>query len=658
MEQVQDDGLGPEDPDQGPDSGNAGMGMREERPDLPPSAPGANKKEPDGPAGEEPIARHPQQENHPERRVRKRRSEGSEPDRVAKKIWAQLQRTYKEDIRVKVAKRDDQGSLAFVRGGVMEFNPNEEDPCDLERRVVEAYGVGTYRLTFLPPRGSSLQALNYSFTYMDARPEKEKPDSLQTSPADGSSNPEGAGPSGRLADLSPAAKLAAAGNGGGGDSRVQDQNGPLVGLVTRLLEATMDEQQKRFDRLNSSIEGLTKSLTERHPEPLPTQDVNKTIETVFGVSKGMVELARGQQPVTPPPPPPVQAGPSEFDKAIALATCLHKLNENKTQAGPPSPQANINENLVGLLVQGLNAENERLRKDAARSRGSLGEGVDTILKIAPLFQEGGLSLEKARELGGLLEGDEAEEEPSLLKSLLKGLSPFLGEFGKSFGAGLSAGIAKGLGDLAPGIAGSIFPPKHNNLQPPTSPPQPQPQPRGDVKGPAPVPPPTLPKNIKPFPMPPWTANPAPFQPRTPVGDPSVAHQLVEAQTATKTSTSMPADRVNKVANLLGHSGQPPVVHPEGAPTQRATLTDAEFGQLMATLQMPMPASHVAGIILAGLPEGSRRFLALPADEAEKAAESFLTPSQREAAQAILPRAREVFNAMKALVESRNRAQES
>jgi hypothetical protein len=550
---------------------------------------------------------------------------------VAKKIWAQLQRTYKEDIRVKIAKRDEQGSPAFVRGGLFEFNPNEEDPCDLERRVIEAYGVGTYRLTFLPPRGSSLQALNYSFTYMDARPEKDSHQTQTTPATEGTGNPGGADPRGRPADLSPAAKPSATGNDGAGEGRGQDPNGPLFELATKLLDASMHEQQKQLDRLNTNIENLTRSLTERQPDPLPTQDVNKTIETVFGVSKGMVELARGQQPVAPPPPPPVPTGPSEFDKAIALATCLHKLNENKTQAGPPSPQANINENLVGLLVQGLNAENERLRKDAARSRGSLGESVDTILKIAPLFQEGGLSLEKARELGGLIEGDEAEEEPSLLKSLLKGLSPFLGEFGKSFGAGLSAGIAKGLGDLAPGIAGSIFPPKHNNLQPPTSPPHPQPQPGGDVKGPALVPPVTPPKNIKPFPMPPKTANPAPFQPRTPVGDPSVAHQPVEAQSATKTSTSMPGDRVKRAADLLGHYGQPPVAHPEGAPTQRATLTDAEFEQLLATLRMPMPASHVAGVILAGLPEGSRRFLALPVEEAEKAAEAFLTPSQCEAA---------------------------
>jgi hypothetical protein len=573
---------------------------------------------------------------------------------VAKKIWAQLQRTYKEDIRVKIAKRDEQGSPAFVRGGLFEFNPNEEDPCDLERRVIEAYGVGTYRLTFLPPRGSSLQALNYSFTYMDARPEKEKPESLQTSSADGSRNPEAANPSGRLTDLSPATKPAAAGNGDGGEGRGHDPNGPLVGLVTKLLEATMDEQQKRFDRLNSSIEGLTKSLSERHPEPPPTQDMSKMVEAVSGVYKGALELARVQQPASPPPPPG-PTGPSEMEKLMAFANILQRMNETKAQLSPPQPPVNINENLVGQVVQVLTAEVDRLRKDTTKTRGSGLESFETIVKVVNLLRDSGLTPENAREVGEIIEGDEGDEAPSPVMLFLQALTPVLGVLANNLGTGLATGIAKGLGELAPGIVGSVLTPKPNT---PAASPQPEPQKPVDSKGPAPVPPATPPKNIRPFPTPPWAANSAPPEFRNPVGDAGVAHQPVEAQSATKTATSVPGDRVKRVANLLGHYGQPPVAHPEGAPTQRATLTDAEFEQLLATLRMPMPAGHVAGILLSQIPEGARGFLALPADQAWRMAEAYLTPSQWEAAQPLMPRIKQVFEAMKTLQDSRTRTQEA
>ena len=66
MDQERTDVLGTEYPGRDPDPGDAGMGVREERPDPHPSVPGACQNEADGPTGEEPTTRPPQPENHPE----------------------------------------------------------------------------------------------------------------------------------------------------------------------------------------------------------------------------------------------------------------------------------------------------------------------------------------------------------------------------------------------------------------------------------------------------------------------------------------------------------------------------------------------------------------------------------------------------------------
>jgi hypothetical protein len=567
----------------------------------------------------------------------------SKEDRDLKRIWERVRKTSGGTFRLKVSKKALDGRYAFVPGGVLELNSEFDDVDGIEMRIGEVYGPGDYRATLIPPKTCSLQPYTFVFTIG----EKQQPSPTSSGEP---RYPGGEDSSPRLSDLLQVVKAAGRGKEEGGEGSGTDSSSALVNLASRLIESTVADQAKRIDNLTSAVENLTKTMAEREKAPPPpAQDPSKALEVLSNAFKNVVEVVMPRtQQLAAPSPPPAQTGPSEFEKIMFVADRMAKLNEAKIQTGPPQPQANINETLLGHLVNIFNTEVDQLRQDRSKKQGSMVENFETIAKIVGLFRETGLSPETAREVGEILDEDGAKEEPGPFKSFLLALTPVLGEVARNLGTGFGKGITQGLGGLAPGLAETGVPPKPNTQQP-TSLAQQQPEMRRDDKGPAPLKPATFPRNLKPIPMPPKAGNPAPPEPRPPVTDRAGGVQGPESNTNTMTATSFPGTPVERPASYVECIKQRNAVHPVEAP-KLATMTDAEFKQFIAALQMPIPAEQVARIIIHQIPDEARQFLTLPVDESWKLAEVCLTPYQREAAQTMMPRIREVFGAMKTLLD--------
>ena len=353
-------------------------------------------------------------------------------------------------------------------------------------------------------------------------------------------------------------------------------------------------------------------------------------------------MPRAQVPASPPPPP-AQSGPSDFEKTLALADRFAKLSEVKAPSVPPQP-ANYGDSLVAEVLKVVTGQLGKLGHEPQIKQPTLKDQVESLARIATLMRQTGLTADAVGQIGEAIDDDQVEEEPGPVRSFLLGLAPILSEVARGFGSGFGAEINK---SLAPAIAGAVFPSKPNNPQTPATPTQPLPQRGGDVKGPTPVPPPSAPKHIRPFPMPPSAASPAPFQPRQTVK----ARPGVDQGSATKTeanpSASHPDNPEGRPADLLNANRQPLGVYPGGA--QKTVLSDELFGYFLSVLQMDMPPEEVGRILLSQTPEGAGQFFRLPADQAWKVAERYLTPPQQQAAEKMLPRIMEVFHAMQALM---------
>lgn len=69
-------------------------------------------------------------------------------------------------ISVRVSRKNQDGKWAFITGS-MRFNPGKEDPVAIEERIANQYGAGDYLISFVPPKGSRAEVINYELSVAD-----------------------------------------------------------------------------------------------------------------------------------------------------------------------------------------------------------------------------------------------------------------------------------------------------------------------------------------------------------------------------------------------------------------------------------------------------------------------------------------------------------
>lgn len=91
----------------------------------------------------------------------------SPPDEKMKTLLDWIKDTKGASMRIRVSKRNDSGSWAYLAGGTFSFNPVNEDPNDIEEKVSKMYGAGDYMVTFTPPRETGVRPFKWDFSIMN-----------------------------------------------------------------------------------------------------------------------------------------------------------------------------------------------------------------------------------------------------------------------------------------------------------------------------------------------------------------------------------------------------------------------------------------------------------------------------------------------------------